>query len=120
MLQDSLHVLATEHHELERTISRRPSVLSSMEEEFFDCDDEEVFSPAGSPVTEEFVDAMSRDVPVNSTSNHASSNHSNGDATPHYGRSTLPVAMFSRSDFSLWSILKQCIGKVSVHGLYSL
>ncbi|GFO44821.1 oxysterol-binding protein [Plakobranchus ocellatus] len=107
MLQDSLHVLATEHHELEKTISRRPSVLSSMEDEFFDCDDEEVFSPAGSPIGEEFVDAMSRDTTLNTTANH-----SNGEATASgYGRTSLPVPMFSRSDFSLWSILKQCIGK---------
>ena len=28
-------------------------------------------------------------------------------------RSRLPVPQFSRNDFSIWSILKQCIGKVS-------
>lgn len=41
MLQDSLHTLATEHHELEKSLSRRPSFLSSMDEEFFDCDDDD-------------------------------------------------------------------------------
>ncbi|KAH8025539.1 hypothetical protein HPB51_009479 [Rhipicephalus microplus] len=28
-----------------------------------------------------------------------------------WGRTRLPVPMFSKNDFSLWSILKQCIGK---------
>lgn len=26
-------------------------------------------------------------------------------------RTTLPVAQFSRGDFSLWSVLKNCVGK---------
>ncbi|KAL3200827.1 hypothetical protein MRX96_013096 [Rhipicephalus microplus] len=29
-----------------------------------------------------------------------------------WGRTRLPVPMFSKNDFSLWSILKQCIGKL--------
>lgn len=32
----------------------------------------------------------------------------------NFDRATLPVPQFSRNDFSVWSILKQCIGKVSL------
>ncbi|CAG5134914.1 unnamed protein product, partial [Candidula unifasciata] len=86
MLQDSLHALATEHHELEKSISRRPSFISSMDEEFFDCDDDDYVDL----ICHEICTKRS-DVAIRQTS--------------------LPVPMFSRSDFSFWSILKQCIGK---------
>ncbi|GFY76474.1 oxysterol-binding protein-related protein 1 [Trichonephila inaurata madagascariensis] len=39
---------------------------------------------------------------------------SENETTPvpsKWGRMTLPVPQFSRNDFSVWSILKQCIGK---------
>ena len=29
-----------------------------------------------------------------------------------FGRTTLPVAMLSRNEFSVWAVLRQCIGKV--------
>lgn len=32
-------------------------------------------------------------------------------------RTSLPAPMFTRSDFSVWSILKKCIGLVSSEGL---
>ncbi|XP_059158300.1 oxysterol-binding protein-related protein 1-like isoform X3 [Physella acuta] len=95
VLQDSLHALATEHHELERSFSRRQSFLS-MDEEFFDCPD------AGSPVMDAFADAISQDSAADDV------NRENGQS---FGRTKLPVPMFSRADFSFWSILKQCIGK---------
>lgn len=34
-------------------------------------------------------------------------------------RTSLPAPMFTRSDFSVWSILKKCIGLVSWGGLAS-
>ena len=41
VLQDSLHALAAEHHELERSLQRRPSMRSLQDEdEFHDCDDD--------------------------------------------------------------------------------
>ncbi|XP_012941029.1 oxysterol-binding protein-related protein 2 [Aplysia californica] len=104
VLQDSLHALATEHHELERSISRRPSFVS-MDEEFFDCDDEEVF---GSPTSDQFTDACSRDLVMEGADNSRASSRA---SCSNCGRTSLPVPMFSRSDFSFWSILKQCIGK---------
>jgi hypothetical protein len=30
-------------------------------------------------------------------------------------RNKLPMPMFDRSQISIWSILKQCIGKVNIH-----
>uniref|UniRef100_A0A2C9KC96 Oxysterol-binding protein n=1 Tax=Biomphalaria glabrata TaxID=6526 RepID=A0A2C9KC96_BIOGL len=97
LLQDSLHALATEHLELEKSISRHHSFLS-MEEEFFDCDDITV----GSPVGDAFADSYDLSV---------DDNRRNEEKKSSYGRTKLPVPMFSRSDFSFWSILKQCIGK---------
>ncbi|KAL8596804.1 hypothetical protein ACOMHN_053900 [Nucella lapillus] len=41
VLQESLHALATEHHDLERSLHRRPSMRSLREEDdFYDCDDD--------------------------------------------------------------------------------
>lgn len=36
-----------------------------------------------------------------------------------FHRTSLPAPMFTRSDFSVWSILKKCIGLVSSEGLIS-
>ncbi|BFZ20950.1 hypothetical protein BsWGS_23989 [Bradybaena similaris] len=102
MLQDSLHTLATEHHELEKSLSRRPSFLSSMDEEFFDCDDDDDY---GIPTVEDFSATQTQGMVLDEA------NHVNCAAAMSYGRTKLPVPMFSRSDFSFWSILKQCIGK---------
>lgn len=40
-----------------------------------------------------------------------SKTHCDQEFCPLLGRTTLPVAQFSRGDFSLWSVLKNCVGK---------
>ncbi|KAK7091857.1 hypothetical protein V1264_009484 [Littorina saxatilis] len=105
VLQDSLHALAAEHHELERSLQRRPSMKTLHDEdEFYDCDDDSY----GSYLPERFADALSQDIMFDDV------DHSESPVVTQDGqciRSQLPVAMFSRADFSVWSILKQCIGK---------
>ncbi|XP_025092484.1 oxysterol-binding protein-related protein 1-like isoform X2 [Pomacea canaliculata] len=103
VLQESLHALASEHHELERSLHRRPSLrsirtLTDKEEEFYDCDDDTY----GSPIPESFADALSHDLVFRDDDDDVDGDHR---------RTQLPVPMFSRADFSVWSILKQCIGR---------
>ncbi|XP_076437583.1 oxysterol-binding protein-related protein 1-like [Babylonia areolata] len=105
VLQESLHALATEHHELERSLQRQPSMRSLRDEdEFYDCDDDSY----GSQVPERFLDALSQDVKFDEVDQPESSLLANNTEGV---RTHLPVPMFSRADFSVWSILKQCIGK---------
>ena len=43
VLQDALHALATEHHELEQSIvapSSPPRIYDTEDDEFYDCDEE--------------------------------------------------------------------------------
>ncbi|XP_070533773.1 oxysterol-binding protein-related protein 1-like [Ptychodera flava] len=133
VLQDALHVLATEHHELQRSISPSFSVTSShyvdaiSDDEFFDAEE---LSDSGSHGD------MMEDTRFNDTfqsmriSGGGSLNHSPMKSPPkdddensqdgaiaipvgaHSGyRIRLPIPMFNKDHFSLWTILKQCIGK---------
>ncbi|KAK7485627.1 hypothetical protein BaRGS_00023076 [Batillaria attramentaria] len=104
VLQESLHALASEHHELERSLQRRPSMRTLQDEdEFYDCDDDSY----GSPIPERFADALSQDITFDGPEGPDTIVTSDGQKI----RTLLPVPMFSRADFSVWSILKQCIGK---------
>ena len=41
VLQESLHALAAEHHDLERSLQRQPSIRSLHDQDdFYDCDDD--------------------------------------------------------------------------------
>ncbi|CAL1535146.1 unnamed protein product [Lymnaea stagnalis] len=104
LLQDSLHALATEHHELEKSITRRHSFLSMDDEEFFDCNGDSMEHRSSLAIGDCLTEKNSQD-----SSND--NDKQNSEATPSYGRTRLPVPMFSRSEFSFWSILKQCVGK---------
>ncbi|XP_041360691.1 oxysterol-binding protein-related protein 1-like [Gigantopelta aegis] len=101
VLQDGLHALAMEHHQLERSISFRRSTKKSFDtddEEFYDCyevNNCRFGSPEGFQSSFKSFDESMSDGPSDS----------------HPTRSALPVPMFSRQNFSFWSILKQCIGK---------
>ncbi|XP_046377333.2 oxysterol-binding protein-related protein 1-like [Haliotis rufescens] len=111
VLQEALHALATEHHELEKSISSHKSSIryyDTDDDEFYDCSDDgdEVFgSPRYESFAESFTDALSQDFDVSSTNGKTST------AIKPWARVRLPVPMFSRQEFSIWSILKQCIGK---------
>ncbi|XP_071144219.1 oxysterol-binding protein-related protein 1-like isoform X2 [Mytilus edulis] len=111
VLQEALHALATEHHELERTIGGKkspPRCYDTDDDEFYDCDGEESgeFDMDMKSVTN--FDAMSYQ---SADSGNFTCNKSPNCDIPKNGRTKLPVPMFDRNDFSIWSILKQCIGK---------
>ncbi|GIX85358.1 oxysterol-binding protein-related protein 1 [Caerostris extrusa] len=62
-------------------------------------------------------DSSTETAGITETTGHYASfsmSSSENETTPvpsKWGRMTLPVPQFSRNDFSVWSILKQCIGK---------
>ncbi|XP_076325986.1 oxysterol-binding protein-related protein 1-like [Tachypleus tridentatus] len=127
VLEEALHVLAKEHHELEQSISTTPynsptrnhidHFLQTECEEFYDAfEGEESPTPV---VTPESANQLELDPEFDKTLTENEIFHSfpSSLATSPlpsesvWGRCRLPVPMFSRNDFSLWSILKHCIGK---------
>uniref|UniRef100_A0A8C5CVA6 Oxysterol-binding protein n=1 Tax=Gadus morhua TaxID=8049 RepID=A0A8C5CVA6_GADMO len=105
ILSEALQTLATEHHELEQSVATG--------------------TPPGSTLSEEeFYDAVSE------SDSELSLSGSETLASPFFGgifpqelflffplqrvclcpRTHLPAPMFSRNDFSIWSILRKCIG----------
>uniref|UniRef100_A0A452R603 Oxysterol-binding protein n=1 Tax=Ursus americanus TaxID=9643 RepID=A0A452R603_URSAM len=114
ILSEALETLATEHHELERSLVEGSPPRSILSED-------------------EFYDALS-DRPCLSTSEHiftvsvypyACDAYINGNSFSFLSvsgikincvfffssfRTSLPSPMFSRNDFSIWSILRKCIG----------
>ncbi|KAM6963326.1 oxysterol-binding protein-related protein 1 [Aplochiton taeniatus] len=127
ILSEALQTLATEHHELEQSVVKASSPRSALsEDEFYDAvsesDSEHSLSGfetvASRSFEEEEEEEEEGSVLFTSHSNPASMSHEghhgnteesvvNG-GTKH--RTTLPAPMFSRNDFSIWSILRKCIG----------
>ncbi|XP_063779678.1 oxysterol-binding protein-related protein 1 isoform X1 [Pseudophryne corroboree] len=118
ILSEALQILATEHHELEQSLVKGTPPLHSIlsEDEFYDAvSDSESdhslsgFETVGNSSAEESLhlsfcnqDSMSDD-----------KKPGGGDATSNgikKHRTSLPSPMFSRNDFSIWSILRKCIG----------
>lgn len=117
ILSEALETLATEHHELERSLvegSLPVSILS--EDEFYDALSGS--ESEGSLTCLEAVTAHSceeNEVPVSSGKHRMSEGKDcgGGDALSNgvkKHRTSLPSPMFSRNDFSIWSILRKCIG----------
>ncbi|XP_055955417.1 oxysterol-binding protein-related protein 1 isoform X2 [Patella vulgata] len=111
VLQEALRALAMEHHELERSITSRRSSFRKYDtddDEFYDCDseDDKFGSLSFDNQFESFTDAWSTN-----SGESKKQKDKNGGGTDNKYRTQLPVPMFSSRDFSLWSILKQCIGK---------
>ncbi|XP_037530970.1 oxysterol-binding protein-related protein 1 [Nematolebias whitei] len=127
ILSEALQTLATEHHKLEQSFVQGSSPRSALsEDEFYDA-----VSESGSELSLsgfETVDSHSCEeeeedegsVMLSSPSSSPASSmlqedhHGNGDETRPNGsakhRTSLPAPMFSRNDFSIWSILRNCIG----------
>ncbi|XP_051977534.1 oxysterol-binding protein-related protein 1-like isoform X2 [Xyrauchen texanus] len=125
ILSEALQTLATEHHELEQSVVKGSSPRSALsEDEFYDAlyaedsdsepvvsafetgghlyeDREDTKSEIYSSVRSHLIGRMSREeeddegARVNGLKRH---------------RTSLPAPMFSRNDFSIWSILRKCIG----------
>uniref|UniRef100_A0A8D3DEL4 Oxysterol-binding protein n=1 Tax=Scophthalmus maximus TaxID=52904 RepID=A0A8D3DEL4_SCOMX len=103
ILSEALQTLATEHHELEQSVVKGSSPRSALsEDEFHDALSGELTS--GRTLSGEGGDC------VTSSRSHSpdkDKTQPNG-ITEH--RASLPAPMFSRNDFSIWSILRNCIG----------
>ncbi|XP_067887199.1 oxysterol-binding protein-related protein 1 isoform X2 [Heterodontus francisci] len=118
ILSEALQTLACEHHELEQSLvkgSPPQSVLS--DDEFYDAlsDSDSVDSLSG---FETVTSHSAEEEPLNCSSterSNMSEQEKHGSNPPQANgiikyRTSLPAPMFSRNDFSIWSILRKCIG----------
>uniref|UniRef100_A0A3Q2E7Q6 Oxysterol-binding protein n=1 Tax=Cyprinodon variegatus TaxID=28743 RepID=A0A3Q2E7Q6_CYPVA len=99
ILSEALQTLATEHHELEQSVVKGSSPRSALsEDEFHDA-----VSESGSELS------LSGFETVASNSFEEDEEEDEGSVI-YFFRASLPAPMFSRNDFSIWSILRNCIG----------
>uniref|UniRef100_A0AAY4DTH7 Oxysterol-binding protein n=1 Tax=Denticeps clupeoides TaxID=299321 RepID=A0AAY4DTH7_9TELE len=129
ILSEALQTLATEHHELEQSVVKGSSPRSALsEDEFYDVVSDSESEPSLSGFetvashsfddedteerTELFLSTRSR--PPTSMSREGHRGEEEEEESRQNGvrnhRTTLPAPMFSRNDFSIWSILRKCIG----------
>ncbi|XP_077963819.1 oxysterol-binding protein-related protein 2 isoform X6 [Gasterosteus aculeatus] len=115
ILSEALQTLATEHHQLEQSVVGGPPPPS--EDEFHDAvseSDSEAslsgFETVASRSCED-EDVMSSSSPpgVSGEDRRGDEEESQPNGTVKH-RTSLPAPMFSRNDFSIWSILRNCIG----------
>ncbi|XP_072516337.1 oxysterol-binding protein-related protein 1 isoform X3 [Salminus brasiliensis] len=127
ILSEALQTLATEHHELERSVVRGspPRSAVASEDDFYDAvsdsdsehsglevscsfeDGEESRSELYCSVRSFFGGRMSREDRRGDEEEEDEGTRVNG-VKRH--RTSLPAPMFSRNDFSIWSILRKSIG----------
>ncbi|XP_053739983.1 oxysterol-binding protein-related protein 1 isoform X1 [Synchiropus splendidus] len=124
ILSQALQTLATEHHELEQSVVKGSSPGNALsEDEFHDAlsesDSEQSLSGFETVASYSFDEEEEGSLMLSS---HYSSpismlqedHHGDKDEPQSNGitkyRSSLPAPMFSRNDFSIWSILRNCIG----------
>ncbi|KAJ8395020.1 hypothetical protein AAFF_G00039710 [Aldrovandia affinis] len=119
ILSEALQTLATEHHELEQSVVKGSPRSALSEDEFYDA-----VSDSGSEHSlsgfETVASRSFEEEPVQFSSNRSSpvsmlQEDRHGDEEPQSNgikrhRTSLPAPMFSRNDFSIWSILRKCIG----------
>ncbi|KAM9761468.1 oxysterol-binding protein-related protein 1 isoform 2-T2 [Menidia menidia] len=128
ILSEALQTLATEHHELEQSVVKGSSPRSALsEDEFHDAvsesDSEGSLSGFETVASHSFEEDEEEDEgsvmlssPCSSPTTSMLQEHRHGDRdeTQPNGiakhRTSLPAPMFSRNDFSIWSILRNCIG----------
>ncbi|KAM8874630.1 oxysterol-binding protein-related protein 1 isoform 2-T2 [Spinachia spinachia] len=118
ILSEALQTLATEHHQLEQSVVGGPSPPS--EDEFHDAVSESdsetslsgfetVASRSGEDEDEGSVMLSSSPPGVSGEDHHGDEEESQSNGITRH-RTSLPASMFSRNDFSIWSILRNCIG----------
>uniref|UniRef100_A0ABI7WDZ0 Oxysterol-binding protein n=1 Tax=Felis catus TaxID=9685 RepID=A0ABI7WDZ0_FELCA len=117
ILSEALETLATEHHELERSLvegSPPHSILS--EDEFYDALSESESERSLSRLeavtarsSEEEGEHLGSRKPRMSEGNDCGGGDALSNGIKKH-RTSLPSPMFSRNDFSIWSILRKCIG----------
>ncbi|XP_044217359.1 oxysterol-binding protein-related protein 1 isoform X1 [Thunnus albacares] len=124
ILSEALQTLATEHHELEQSVVKGSSPRSALsEDEFHDAvsesDSELSVSGFETVASHSFEEDEEGSVMLSSHCSSPASmleedHHGDKDVTQPNGitkhRTSLPAPMFSRNDFSIWSILRNCIG----------
>ncbi|KAK9518958.1 hypothetical protein VZT92_021723 [Zoarces viviparus] len=129
ILSEALQTLATEHHQLEQSVVKGSSPRSDLsEDEFHDAvseSDSEISLNGFETVAshscdeedeedEEEEDEGSVMLMSGPTGMLREDRHGDEDETQPSGitkhRTSLPAPMFSRNDFSIWSILRNCIG----------
>ncbi|KAM3838713.1 oxysterol-binding protein-related protein 1 isoform 2-T4 [Vipera latastei] len=117
ILSEALETLATEHHELEQSLVKGSPPLSILsEEQFYDAlsDSESEKSFTGFETVTSFSLENSEDSSDTITTNMSEEKANKNRETLSNGikkhRTSLPSPMFSRNDFSIWSILRKCIG----------
>ncbi|KAM6918580.1 oxysterol-binding protein-related protein 1-like [Xenentodon cancila] len=127
-LTEALQTLATEHHELERSLNKgRSSTLGTLaEDDFYDAvsESDSELSVSGFLSVASYEEDEGRETPLLNSLRHprahrgaagmsGEGNHGNQPALCNgvkKRRTCLPAPMFSRNDVSVWSILKKCIG----------
>ncbi|XP_061453182.1 oxysterol-binding protein-related protein 1 isoform X3 [Rhineura floridana] len=117
ILSEALETLATEHHELEQSLVKGSPPLSILsEEQFYDAvsDSESEKSLSGFETVTTYSLEDSVDSSHTVTSDMSEQKACKTGETVSNGikkhRTSLPSPMFSRNDFSIWSILRKCIG----------
>ncbi|XP_058533070.1 oxysterol-binding protein-related protein 1 isoform X3 [Ochotona princeps] len=115
ILSEALETLATEHHELEQSLVEGSPPLDILsEDEFYDAISDSESEQSMSRL--EAVTAQSlEEEDLNSRRPRMSEGKDcgGGDGLSNgikKHRTSLPSPMFSRNDFSIWSILRKCIG----------
>ncbi|NXW58457.1 OSBL1 protein, partial [Eurystomus gularis] len=116
ILSEALETLATEHHELEQSLVKGSPPLSIIsEEQFYDAvsDSESEKSLSGFETTacslEDSMDSKGTITSSMSEEKVCGRGESLSNGIKKH-RTSLPSPMFSRNDFSIWSILRKCIG----------
>ncbi|XP_025069688.1 oxysterol-binding protein-related protein 1 isoform X4 [Alligator sinensis] len=115
ILSEALETLATEHHELEQSLVKGSPPLSILsEDQFYDAvsDSESEKSLSGFETGPAY--SLEDSMDSNNTITSSVSKEKVGGECLSNGikkhRTSLPSPMFSRNDFSIWSILRKCIG----------
>ncbi|KAG8442137.1 hypothetical protein GDO86_011075, partial [Hymenochirus boettgeri] len=117
ILSEALQTLATEHHELEQSLVKGTPPLHSIlsEDEFYDAvsDSDSNHSLSGFETVTSSPEG-SLDLSYTQQVNMSEEKMPGGGGSTANGvkkhRTSLPSPMFSRNDFSIWSILRKCIG----------
>ncbi|XP_076991874.1 oxysterol-binding protein-related protein 1 isoform X3 [Tamandua tetradactyla] len=117
ILSEALEALATEHHELEQSLVAGSPPLSTLSEEQFydalsDSESEQSLSRleavTAHSLEEEGEHLSSRKNRMSEGKDCGGGDSLSNGIKKH--RTSLPSPMFSRNDFSIWSILRKCIG----------
>ncbi|MEE6464186.1 hypothetical protein FKM82_006208, partial [Ascaphus truei] len=116
ILSEALQTLATEHHDLEQSLVTPPNHSILSEDEFYDAvsDSDSDHSLSGFETVASLSLEDSLDLSHKTLTSMCDEKKPGAEDATSNGikkhRTSLPSPMFSRNDFSIWSILRKCIG----------